>query len=157
VLRLRTFSKAYGLAGARIGYALGERVLISTFDKVRNHYGINRVGQIGALAALQDQAYLAQSVSAIAKARTRIAEIARSNGLKPLPSAANFVAVDCGEDGAFAKRVLDAVLERDVFIRRPVVSPLDRCIRISCGRDADLDVLAEVLPDALASVRATAE
>ena len=60
VLRLRTFSKAYGLAGARIGYCLGEAGMISAFEKVRNHYGINRVGQIGALAAVEDQAYLAQ-------------------------------------------------------------------------------------------------
>ena len=50
VLRLRTFSKAYGLAGARIGYCIGEARVIRAFEKVRNHYGINRVGQIGALA-----------------------------------------------------------------------------------------------------------
>ena len=62
VLRLRTFSKAYGLAGARIGYCLGEAALIRQFEKIRNHYGINRVGQIGALAALEDQAYLADVV-----------------------------------------------------------------------------------------------
>lgn len=153
VLRFRTFSKAYGLAGARIGYCVGEEALIREFEKIRNHYGINRVGQIGALVALQDQHYLAEAVARIARARDIIAAIARDNGLEPLPSAANFVTIDCGRDGAFAKRVLDGVLERDVFARMPGVAPLNRCIRVSCGRDEDLAVFAEVLPLALAAAR----
>lgn len=153
VLRFRTFSKAYGLAGARIGYCVGEEALIREFEKIRNHYGINRVGQIGALVALQDQDYLAEAIARIARARDIISAIARDNGLEPLPSAANFVTIDCGRDGAFAKRVLDGVLERDVFARMPGVAPLNRCIRVSCGRDEDLAVFAEVLPLALAAAR----
>jgi histidinol-phosphate aminotransferase len=153
VLRYRTFSKAYGLAGARIGYAIGSQDVIAAFDKVRNHYGINRVGQIGAKAALEDQDYLRLAAGAIERARNRIAEIARANGLAPLASAASFVAIDCGQDGAFAKRVLDNLIARDVFIRKPVVANLDRFIRVSCGVDADLDVLAEELPGALADAR----
>jgi histidinol-phosphate aminotransferase len=149
VLRLRTFSKAYGLAGARIGYCVGDAELIGAFEKLRNHYGINRVGQLGALAALEDQAYLSDAVMRIARSRERIGEIARANGLLPLPSAANFVTIDCGRDGAFASCVLDGMLARDVFARKPGVAPLDRCIRVSCGRDEDLAVLAEVLPQAL--------
>lgn len=149
VLRLRTFSKAYGLAGARIGYAVGEPGLIANFDKVRNHYGINRTGQIGALAAIADQAHLAAAVTWIAEARERIAVIARRNGLEPLPSATNFVAIDCGRDGAFAKAVLEELLALDVFARKPVAAGLDRCIRVSCGPAADLAVLAEMLPQAL--------
>ncbi len=155
VLRLRTFSKAYGLAGARIGYALGEAGLIANFEKVRNHYGINRIGQIGALAAIEDQAHLASVVTNIAHARDRIASIARDNGLNPLPSATNFVAIDCGRDGPFAKAVLDGLLDRDVFVRKPAAPGLDRCIRVSCGLDAELDLLAEVLPAALAAARKT--
>lgn len=154
VLRLRTFSKAYGLAGARIGYAVGAPDLIGNFEKVRNHYGINRVGQVGALAALVDQPYLAETVGRIARARDRIGEIARENGLVPLASGANFVAVDCGRDGVFARLVLEELLARDVFVRKPGVAPLDRCIRISCGRDEDLAVFAEALPGALAAAGA---
>jgi histidinol-phosphate aminotransferase len=154
VLRFRTFSKAYGLAGARIGYCVGERDMIATFEKVRNHYGINRVGQLGALAALADQDYLDETVARIARSREKLAAIARANGLQPLPSAANFVTIDCGGDGNFARRVLDGVLDRDVFARKPGVPPLDRCIRISCGRDEDLDIFAAVLPQALAAARA---
>jgi histidinol-phosphate aminotransferase len=153
VLRFRTFSKAYGLAGARIGYCLGEASVIRAFEKIRNHYGINRVGQIGALAALEDQEYLAEAVARIVRARDIIGAIARSNGLAPLPSAANFVTIDCGRDGTFAKRVLKGLLEHDVFARMPVVAPLDRCIRVSCGRDEDLAVFADALPLALASAR----
>jgi histidinol-phosphate aminotransferase len=153
VLRFRTFSKAYGLAGARIGYCLGEAKVIRAFEKIRNHYGINRVGQIGALAALEDQEYLAEAVARIARARELIGAIARDNGLQPLPSAANFVTIDCGGDGDFAKRVLDALIAQDVFVRMPGVAPLNRCIRVSCGRDEDLAVLADTLPLALAAAR----
>lgn len=153
VIRYRTFSKAYGLAGARIGYALGERETIAAFDKVRNHYGVNRIGQIGALAALRDQAHLDAVKVSVAHARTRLAAIARDNGLMPIESAASFVAIDCGADGAFAKRVLDALIERDVFVRKPVAAHIDRCIRVSCGEVDALDVFADALPGALAAVR----
>jgi histidinol-phosphate aminotransferase len=151
VIRYRTFSKAYALAGARIGYAIAHKDIIATFDKVRNHYGVNRVGQIGALAALHDQAHLTQTVAKIANARDRISNVARDNGLSPIPSAASFVAIDCGRDGAFAKRVLDELGTRDVFVRKPVVAGLDRCIRVSCGREGDLDFFCNALPEALAA------
>jgi histidinol-phosphate aminotransferase len=153
VLRLRTFSKAYGLAGARIGYAVGKAELIGVFEKVRNHYGINRTGQIGALAALNDQSYLTGAVGKIGRARERISDLARRHGLIPLPSAANFVTIDCGADGHFARAVLDELLARDVFARKPSVAPLDRCIRVSCGRDEDLAILESVLPSALSAAR----
>jgi len=153
IVRYRTFSKAYGLAGARIGYAIGESSVIEAFEKVRNHYGINRVGQIGALAALRDQDYLASAVSGIARARNRIAGIATAHGLQPLPSGTNFVAIACGGDGPFAARVLDGLLERDIFVRKPAAKGLDHCIRVSCGRDEDLVLLERALPAALEQAR----
>ena len=55
VIRMRTFSKAYGMAGARVGYAIAEEGLATAFNKVRNHFGVNRIAQAGALAALADQ------------------------------------------------------------------------------------------------------
>jgi histidinol-phosphate aminotransferase len=69
----------------------------------------------------------------------------------PLPSATNFVTLDCGRDGAYAKSVLGALIARDVFVRMPGVAPLDRCIRISAGTPSDLAVFAEELPRALAA------
>jgi histidinol-phosphate aminotransferase len=154
VIRYRTFSKAYGIAGARIGYAVACSEVVTTFDKVRNHYGINRVGQIGALEAIRDQAYLTTAVGAIARARRRLEEIATGNGLTAISSGASFVAMDCSRDGAFAKAVLDELLARDVFVRKPVAAGIDRCIRVSCSVDDDLDVFAAELPHALQAARA---
>lgn len=151
VLRFRTFSKAYGLAGIRIGYAIGEAELVRSFDKIRNHFGVNRIGQAGALAALADTDHLAWIRGKVGAARERIARIAADNGLQALPSATNFVTVDLGRDGDYARKVLAALVERDVFVRMPGVAPQDRCIRIGCGLDAELDYLAEVLPEALAA------
>ena len=64
------------------------------------------------------------------------------------------MAVDCGADGAFARAVLRELLARDIFVRMPGVAPLDRCIRISAGTEADLDLLAAALPAALAAASA---
>ena len=150
VIRLRTFSKGYGLAGARVGYAIAAPGLISAFDKVRNHFGLNRAAQIAALAALQDQDWLAQVVARVAACRERLAGIAAENGLTALPSAANFVTIDCGRDGDFARAVLAGVVRRGVFIRMPFVAPHDRCIRVSCGPEDEIARFAEVLPQALA-------
>ncbi|WP_407648243.1 pyridoxal phosphate-dependent aminotransferase [Harenicola maris] len=150
VLRMRTFSKAYGMAGARVGYAIGAAEQIEAFHKVRNHFGMNRAAQAGALAALGDQAYLADVLSRIAAAREEIARIAAENGLSALPSATNFVTVDCGRDGDFARAVLAGLVARGIFVRMPFVAPQDRAIRISCGTAADLAAFAEALPSALA-------
>lgn len=152
VIRFRTFSKAHGLAGARVGYAVGQADLIRAFEKVRNHFGMSRIGQAGALAALEDADWLAGVQEKVAASRARIAEIARANGLTPLPSAANFVAVDCGGDGARARAVLEALIARDVFVRMPFAAPQDRCIRVSCGTEADLDLLEAALLEALADL-----
>jgi histidinol-phosphate aminotransferase len=92
-------------------------------------------------------------VDRIGGARDRIADIARRHGLAPLPSAANFVTIDCGADGTFARAVLDELLARDVFARKPAVAPLDRCIRVSCGRDEDLAIFERVLSEALPAAR----
>lgn len=153
VLRLRTFSKAHGLAGIRVGYAIGEAGLIKSFDKIRNHFGVNRVGQAGALAAIRDPGHVAWVRGQVETARKRVGAIARSHGLTPLPSATNFVTVDCGAEGAFARCLLNELIARDVFARMPGVAPLDRAIRIGCGRPAELDVLEQELPAALKAAR----
>jgi len=153
VIRMRTFSKAYGMAGARVGYALGAAPLIAEFEKIRNHFGMNRAAQSGALAALHDDAWLAEIRRRVARAREEIGRIASVNGLTALPSATNFVSVDCGKDGDFARSVLAGLLGRGIFVRMPFVAPQDRCIRISCGRPEDLDRLADALPGALRDAR----
>jgi histidinol-phosphate aminotransferase len=153
VIRMRTFSKAYGMAGARVGYALGAAELITAFNKIRNHFGMNRAAQAGALAALADQEYLLETCTNVAAARDAIGRIAAENGLTVVPSATNFVAIDCGSDGNFAKAVLDALVRRGVFVRMPFVAPQNRCIRVSAGRPEDLAAFAQALPEALAEAR----
>ncbi len=156
VIRMRTFSKAYGMAGARVGYGIGHADLITAFNKVRNHFGMCRVSQAGALAALGDRAHLTTVIGNVAGARQRIAEIGAANGLLALPSGANFVALDCGRNGGFARAVLAGLVKRGIFVRAPFVAPQDRCIRVSAGTNADLDAFAAALPAALADARAKA-
>ena len=151
VIRMRTFSKAYGMAGARVGYAIGHRDTIRAFEKIRNHFGMNRIAQAGALAALADTAWLAEVQGRIGASRERLAEIAKENGLRPLPSATNFVTMDCGRDGAYARAVLDALIAQKLFVRMPFVAPGNRCIRVSCGTEADMELFSERLPAALAA------
>ncbi|MCF6272169.1 MAG: pyridoxal phosphate-dependent aminotransferase [Rhodobacteraceae bacterium] len=155
VIRFRTFSKAYGMAGARVGYAITHPDFAKAFDKVRNHFGMNRAAQAGALAALDDAGYLAETLENVAVAKARIADIARANGLVPLPSATNFITVDCGQDADFAKALVAALGTLGVFIRMPFSAPQNRCIRISAGKPADLDLLEKSLPEALRRVAET--
>ncbi len=153
VLRMRTFSKAYGLAGMRCGYAIGAESQITAFDKIRNHFGMNRMVQIAALAALADQPYLNTVVARIIAGRDRIAAIAARNGLAAIPSATNFVTIDCGRDGTYAASVLSGLIERDIFVRKPMAPVLDRCIRVSVGLDEELDLFDEKLTETLAALK----
>lgn len=152
VIRFRTFSKAYGMAGARIGYALAEPALAAAFDRVRNHFAVGRIAQAGALAALGDARHLARVRRLAEEARARLGAIARGCGLAPLASATNFVTMDCGRDGTYARAVLQALLERGIFVRMPGVAPLDRCIRVSLGDGPAMAAFEAALPAALASI-----
>ncbi|MBY8975714.1 pyridoxal phosphate-dependent aminotransferase [Rhodobacteraceae bacterium NNCM2] len=152
VLRFRTFSKARGMAGLRIGYVIGAPDVVAGLDRIRNHFGVSRVAQAGALASLADDAHLALVRRQADESKARIDAIARGNGLSTLPSATNFVAVDCGRDGAFAKRIMEELGNRDVFVRMPGVEPLSRCIRVSCGREAEMSLLETTLPQAIQAV-----
>jgi histidinol-phosphate aminotransferase len=153
VIRFRTFSKAYGLAGARIGYAIAHRELITAFDKIRNHFGVSILSQRAALAAVQDQKYLREIQASVDDGRNRITQIAIENGLNPIPSAANFVTIDCGQDGDFARQVLSALINMGIFVRMPFVAPQDRCIRVSVGIPEDIEKFAQALPKALEVAR----
>jgi histidinol-phosphate aminotransferase len=137
----------------RVGYAVGAPGFIAAFDRVRNHFGISRMSQVAALAALDDPDWLIAVERAMRQARLRLEDIARDNGLDPLPSATNFVTMDTGRDGAYAQGVLRSLEGLGVFIRKPMAPGLDSCIRISAGPPAALDVFAEKLPEALRTAR----
>ncbi|HEY7023200.1 MAG TPA: aminotransferase class I/II-fold pyridoxal phosphate-dependent enzyme [Ktedonobacterales bacterium] len=144
LIRARTFSKAHGMAGARIGYALATAETIAAFDKIRLHFGVNRVAQAGALASLQDAEHLESVVTAVAAGRDEYAALARDLGFTPLPSATNFVTMDVG--GVERARALVAALaERGVFIRMPGAPSLDRCVRVTVGTPEERAEFAEVL------------
>ncbi|GAB5377196.1 MAG: pyridoxal phosphate-dependent aminotransferase [Acuticoccus sp.] len=152
LIRLRTFSKAYGMAGARIGYALTSPEIAGAFDLVRNHFGVNRIAQAGALAALADAAFLDKVQRDVAAAKARIDKIGAAHGLTAVPSATNFVALDTGRSGDFSRALVAALAAEGVFVRMPFVAPQDRCIRISAGPAAMLDAFAAALPRALAAL-----
>ena len=153
VIRMRTFSKAYGMAGARVGYAIGAVDNIAAFNKIRNHFGMNRIAVAGARAALADQNYLADVLDRVAKSKARIANIAAANGLIPIASAANFVTLDGGRDGKFAIAILDALVHCGIFVRMPFVAPQNRCIRVSAGTESQLDAFEQALPAAIADAK----
>lgn len=148
VLRFRTFSKAWGMAGQRVGYAVGHRDLIAGLNKIRNHFGLNRVAQAGALASLRDRAFLSQVLQLNAEARERVMRLAAEHGLYAEPSSTNFVAVDLG-DAERAAAMIAALAERDVFMRMPGVAPLNRCVRVGLCRAEDFDQFAEAFAGAL--------
>lgn len=150
VIRTRSFSKSYGLAGLRLGYAICAAPLARAFDLLRNHFGVGRLVQAAGLAALDDHAHLAAVIAGSVAARARLAEIAADNGLRALPSATNFTCLDLGGDGNRARACVAALAQRGIFVRMPIATPQNRCLRISHGTDPDLDQLAEALPAALA-------
>ena len=108
-----------------------------------------RISQAGALAALADTDWMTHVQAQVASARDRIGAIAKQHGLIPLPSATNFVTIECGKDGDFARAVLAALVADGIFVRMPFVAPQDRCIRVSCGTDAQISAFAAAIPRAL--------
>ncbi|MBW3095719.1 pyridoxal phosphate-dependent aminotransferase [Pseudohoeflea coraliihabitans] len=151
VLRYRTFSKAHGLAGLRVGYVFGTAETVARFHRVRNHFGVNRLGQVAARAALEDAHWLDHVRAQVAAALQRLAQIAEQNDLQPLPSATNFLAIDCGS-AVRARSILEGLNAHRVFIRMPGVAPLDRCIRVSAGPASELDAFEKALPTVLAGL-----
>ncbi len=138
VIRFRTFSKAYGMAGQRIAYAIAHPDLISGLNKIRNHFGINRVAQIGALASVQDTDFLPQVRESVQQARAKVMDFASARNLYAEPSYTNFVAVDL-ESTDKAKAMIEHLAKNGVFMRMPGVEPLNRCIRVGLGSDAEFE------------------
>lgn len=154
LLRLSTFSKAYGLAGLRVGYCMGDPEIIAAFDRIRNHFGVNKIGQVAALTALKDTAYLENVLVRIKDARAVIDHMAAELGLKTIPSATNFVAIDCGRDAEFALAVLNGLAKRGVFVRKPAAPVLARTIRMSVGPDHELEIAQAALAQTLTELGA---
>jgi len=126
----RTFSKAYGLAGLRIGYLVVDPLLAADIHRVREPFNTNHVAQRAALAALADADHLARVVEANAAGRVELAAGLRNLGLAPSPSQANFVYVDLQQP---AGPVYQAMLRGGVIVRP--VGPTQ--VRITVGTPAE--------------------
>jgi histidinol-phosphate aminotransferase len=149
VITLRTFSKAYGLAGLRIGYGLAHDRLITQLLKVKQPFEPNHVAAAAALAALDDQEFVTRTVANNARGRDELSAVFQRLGLRYVPSWANFVMIDLGTERQ-AQALAAALLRRGVIVRPLGGFGLPHCVRVSVGlpeeNHAFVTALTEVLP-----------
>jgi histidinol-phosphate aminotransferase len=146
MLRMRTFSKEYGLAGLRVGYVLGAPAAIAALDAVRLLYGVSRIAQAAALAALEDQAFIEWVVRETATGRDEYYALGRSLEIATLESTTNFVLFDLGS-ATRATQAVENLLMRGIHVRKPPVPPLDRYIRVSVGAAEERTLFARALSE----------
>ncbi len=151
VVVLRTFSKLFGLAGLRIGYAAGPAAVVAAMRKVQRGYDVGSLAQAAALASLGDTAEIERRRVANGAAVAALTAVLRSHGLEPLGrSATNFVLVDVGAD---AERLADALLGHHVVVQVGGPFGAPTALRIGAGPAADLRRLDLALGAALETVR----
>jgi histidinol-phosphate aminotransferase len=144
----RTFSKSYGLASLRAGYALSSPELADLLNRVRQPFNNNSLALLAAEVALDDQDFVAASVELNNRERDRLTEAVRAMGLKVLPSQANFLAIDFGRD---AKPVHQGLLERGVIVRPLASYDMPRFLRVSIGTEAENDRFLDALKGAISA------
>lgn len=144
----RTFSKAYGIAGLRAGYALSSPAVADLLNRVRQPFNNNSLALLAAEIAIQDQEHVRQSVELNTRERARLDTALKSMGLKPLPSQANFIAVDFGRE---AKPIHQALLERGVIVRPMASYQMPTFLRVSIGTERENDRFLDALKAALAA------
>ncbi|MGH9741597.1 MAG: histidinol-phosphate transaminase [Candidatus Acidiferrum sp.] len=146
LLILRTFSKVYGLAGMRIGFALGRQELLTAMNKLRTPFNTSGVAQAAALAALDDREHVARCIETNASERKRLSEGLRALGLRPVPSETNFIFMEAGPE---AKEMCDALLHLGVIVRPLGWMGFPQAIRVSVGTSEEnekfLAAMAQVL------------
>ena len=143
VIVLRTFSKSYSLAGLRLGYAVGNAVLIDGLMKLKDSYNVDMLTQVVGRAAFNDTATLAAHTAAIRATKARLAAELAKLGFAIIPSQSNFLFVsppDGDGEKVFAELRRHAVIVR--YFKGPVTG---RFVRITVGTDAEIDRLLEVL------------
>ncbi len=140
----RTFSKAYGLAGLRIGYMLSNKEIASLINRLRAPFNVNAVAQSAALATLDDDAYLNNVIEKNAAERERYAAYCAKKGLKMIPSKTNFVAIDFGRE---VKNLYEALLKKGLIVRPMGGYGLDTILRISIGTHEENSLLFAALDE----------
>jgi histidinol-phosphate aminotransferase len=136
LLILRTFSKVYGLAGMRIGYAIGRPELLSAMNKLKTPFNTSGTAQAGALAALDDREHVERCITTNAIERKRLSEGLTKLGLRPIPSETNFIFMDVGPE---AKDICDELLRLGVIVRPLAWMGFSEAIRISVGTAEEND------------------
>ena len=134
IILLRTFSKVYGLAGLRIGYAIGSKDLIDCLYRVREPFPVHRLGQAGAVAALEDKVHMKRSIRMVIEGRKYLYRELDKMGLFYLPSQANFIFMDLGKD---SKEALQDLLREGVIIRPGYIWGYPTFARVTVGRMED--------------------
>ena len=130
VLILRTFSKVYGLAGLRIGFAFGRPELLAAMNRLKTPFNTSGVAQAAALAAMNDREHVRRCIETNAVERKRLSEGLAKLGLHPVPSEANFVFINVGEH---APRLCEELLHLGVIVRPLAWMGFPGAIRISVG------------------------
>jgi histidinol-phosphate aminotransferase len=147
----RTFSKAYGLAGARVGYAVSHPEIAEVLNRVRPPFNVNSLAQAAAIAAIGDQDYMRQATEQTMRELTRVEMQLRRLGIWTAPSATNFV---LARFGLPAPEVYHRLLRQGVIVR-PIGAPgLSDALRITIGTPAQNERLFEALPGVLQGLRA---
>ncbi len=140
---IRTFSKAYGLAGARVGYAVSHPEVAETLNRLRPAFNVNSVAQAGAAAALADQAHMRQTVLVTMRELARVEQALHALGLWCAPSACNFLLVHVGTQ---AQRIYEGLLQVGLIVRPVGGYGLGEYLRVSIGLPAENDRLLRELP-----------
>ena len=143
----RTFSKAYALAGLRVGFAVANPNLIAVMERVRESFNVNAPGLAAAEAALADGEHLQASVSGNAAQREVLAAALRERGLKVSPSQTNFLLVEFGDA---AGRIEAALIARGIVLRPMGGYGLGECLRITIGTAAENARLLATLDEVMA-------
>ena len=143
----RTFSKAYALAGLRVGYAVAHADLVAVMERVRESFNVNALGLVAAEAALADAPHLQASVAGNAMQREALATALRARGLKVSPSQTNFLLVEFGDD---AGRIEAALIARGIVLRPMGGYGLGECLRITVGTADENARLLATLDEVLA-------
>jgi len=131
IIILRTFSKAYGLAGLRIGYAISNKNAITAMEKVRLPFNVNLLAQKAALAALDDKAHLAKTIKVIKLGKKFLIKNLQNLGFKIVVSPANFILVNCGK--IKGNNIFKKLLRRGIIVRDMEAYGLPYYFRVNVG------------------------
>ncbi|MDD5097190.1 MAG: histidinol-phosphate transaminase [Candidatus Omnitrophica bacterium] len=142
IIILKTFSKAYGLAGLRLGYAIGNAELIGYLERIRQPFNVNSLAQAGALAAIEDKKFIKKTRQLVLEGKAFIYSALSVMGLGYVPSVANFILIDTGRDGA---ELFKAMLKFGVIVRDMKQYGLKNFIRVTIGTQKENERFVRVL------------